>query len=78
MFFQHVAYKYIVMIADLRDNITHLSNILLETKKCCDDVLKNMEDLNSCAENGFSSSHDEILKELNESFGQRKNIFAVR
>jgi Kip1 ubiquitination-promoting complex protein 1 len=72
---------YLSQIADLRDNIAHLSDILIETKNNCDDVLKKLEELNSCANgkdgNSFQSTHDEILDELNEKFGQRKNIFAV-
>jgi Kip1 ubiquitination-promoting complex protein 1 len=76
MFF-HSAFKYIVMIADLRDNISHLSNILMETKNCRDEVLKNLEEYKHSIE-GFSSSHDEILRELSERFCERKNIFAVK
>lgn len=76
MFYHSVAYKYVVMIADLRDNISHLSNILVETKNCRDEVLKNLEEYKNSIE-GFSSSHDEILRELSERFCERKNIFAV-
>lgn len=76
MFYHSVAYKYVVMIADLRDNISHLSNILLETKNCRDEVSKNLEDYKNSVE-GFSSQHDEILRELSERFCERKNIFAV-
>lgn len=76
MFYHSVAYKYVVMIADLRDNISHLSNILIETKHCRDEVLKNLEDFKNSIE-GVSSSHDEVLRELSERFLERKNIFAV-
>lgn len=77
MFYHSVAYKYVVMIADLRDNIAHLSNILLETKRCREEVLKNLEEFKNSIE-GVSSSHDEVLRELSERFLERKNIFAVR
>lgn len=76
MFYHSVAYKYVVMIADLRDNISHLSNILIETKQCRDEVLKNLEEFKNSIE-GVSSSHDEVLRELSERFLERKNIFAV-
>lgn len=76
MFFQTVAYKYVVMIADLRDNISHLSNILMETKHCRDEVSRNLEEYKNSIE-GVSSSHDEIMRELSEKFCERKNIFAV-
>lgn len=76
MFYHSVAYKYVVMIADLRDNISHLSNILIETKHCRDEVLKNLEEFKNSIE-GVSSAHDEVLRELSERFFERKNIFAV-
>lgn len=76
MFYHSVAYKYVVMIADLRDNISHLSNILTETKNCRDEVAKNLEDYKNSVE-GVSSAHDEVLRELSERFVERKNIFAV-
>lgn len=76
MFYHSVAYKYVVMIADLRDNISHLSNILFETKNCRDEVSKNLEEYKNSVE-GFSSAHDEVLRELSERFCERKNIFAV-
>lgn len=76
MFYHSVAYKYVVMIADLRDNISHLSNILIETRNCRDEVLKNLEEFKNSVE-GVSSAHDEVLRELSERFFERKNIFAV-
>lgn len=76
IFYQSVAYKYVVMIADLRDNITHLSNILIETKHCRDEVIKNLDDFKNSME-GVSSDQDEVLKDLSERFLERKNIFAV-
>lgn len=77
MFYHSVAYKYVVMIADLRDNISHLSNILTETKHCRDEVLKNLEEFKNSME-GVSSAQDEVLRELSERFLERKNIFAVK
>lgn len=76
MFYHSVAYKYVVMIADLRDNISHLSNILIETKNCRDEVLKNLEEFKNSVE-GVSSAHDQVLRDLSERFLERKNIFAV-
>lgn len=76
MFYHAVAYKYVVMIADLRDNISHLSNILTETKNCRDEVIKNLEEFKNSVE-GVSSAHDDVLRELSERFFERKNIFAV-
>ncbi|XP_058056698.1 E3 ubiquitin-protein ligase RNF123 [Anopheles bellator] len=84
IFYNAVAHKYVVMIADLRDNITHLSDILLETKTNCDEVMHNLEELKRCSVDGKNSggynqqSHEELLSELDARFGQRKSIFAKR
>ncbi|EAA15114.4 AGAP009295-PA, partial [Anopheles gambiae str. PEST] len=85
IFYNAVAHKYVVMIADLRDNITHLSDILLETKSNCDEVMHNLEALKRCSLGGSSGtslqgqkSHEELLNELEARFGQRKSIFAKR
>ncbi|KFB45879.1 AGAP009295-PA-like protein [Anopheles sinensis] len=85
VFYNAIAHKYVVMIADLRDNISHLSDILLETKSNCDEVLHNLEELKRCAraDGGPGStynrlSHEELLHELDARFGQRKSIFAKR
>ncbi|XP_040165618.1 E3 ubiquitin-protein ligase RNF123 isoform X2 [Anopheles arabiensis] len=85
IFYNAVAHKYVVMIADLRDNITHLSDILLETKSNCDEVMHNLEALKRCSIGGSSGtslqgqkSHEELLNELEARFGQRKSIFAKR
>ncbi|XP_053673835.1 E3 ubiquitin-protein ligase RNF123 [Anopheles nili] len=83
IFYNAVAHKYVVMIADLRDNITHLSDILIETKSNCDEVMHNLEELKRCLISGTSSneqqkSHEELLHELEARFGQRKSIFAKR
>ncbi|XP_035776187.1 E3 ubiquitin-protein ligase RNF123-like [Anopheles albimanus] len=85
VFYHAVAHKYVVMIADLRDNITHLSDILLETKTNCDEVMHNLEELKRCSAGsggtaGAASqqSHEELLHELDARFGQRKSIFAKR
>ncbi|XP_055716688.1 E3 ubiquitin-protein ligase RNF123 [Phlebotomus papatasi] len=76
-YYYAVAHKYIVMIADLRDNIAMLSGILSETKDCSDEVLKTLEELKD-ANGGLSNTHDDILLEIQERFGQRKSIFAKR
>uniref|UniRef100_A0A182PVH9 RING-type E3 ubiquitin transferase n=1 Tax=Anopheles epiroticus TaxID=199890 RepID=A0A182PVH9_9DIPT len=85
IFYNAVAHKYVVMIADLRDNITHLSDILLETKSNCDEVMHNLEELKRCSIGGTGASlvqgqksHEELLNELEARFGQRKSIFAKR
>ncbi|KXJ75047.1 hypothetical protein RP20_CCG012419 [Aedes albopictus] len=78
IFYYSVAHKYVVMIADLRDNICHLSDILLETKTNCDDVVHNLEELKRSSAVGFSKAHEELMQELDTRFGQRKSIFAKR
>uniref|UniRef100_A0A8D8BCF2 E3 ubiquitin-protein ligase RNF123 n=1 Tax=Culex pipiens TaxID=7175 RepID=A0A8D8BCF2_CULPI len=77
IFYYSVAHKYVVMIADLRDNISHLSDILLETKTNCDDVVHNLEELKRAGAAGYSKAHEELMQELDTRFGQRKSIFAV-
>lgn len=83
-YYYSVAHKYIVMIADLRDNIAMLSNILLETKTCSDDILTTIEGIRRAMPEAGSSSHskggeefDDILVEMTQRFGQRKSVFAV-
>ncbi|XP_055546728.1 E3 ubiquitin-protein ligase RNF123 [Wyeomyia smithii] len=78
IFYYSVAHKYVVMIADLRDNISHLSDILLETKTNCDDVVHNLDELKRSSDSQFSKTHEELIQELDTRFGQRKNIFAKR
>ncbi|XP_062548443.1 E3 ubiquitin-protein ligase RNF123 [Armigeres subalbatus] len=78
IFYYSVAHKYVVMIADLRDNICHLSDILLETKTNCDDVVHNLEELKRTSAVGFSKAHEELMEELGARFGQRNSIFAKR
>lgn len=76
-YYYSVAHKYIVMIADLRDNIAMLSSILLETKGCSDEILSTIEELRRSAK-GVSSAYDEIMTEIVDRFGQRKSVFAKR
>uniref|UniRef100_A0A182JMG6 RING-type E3 ubiquitin transferase n=1 Tax=Anopheles atroparvus TaxID=41427 RepID=A0A182JMG6_ANOAO len=87
IFYNAIAHKYVIMIADLRDNISHLSDILLETKSNCDEVMHNLEELKRCTRGGAAGgpasnynrqSHEELLHELDARFGQRKSIFAKR
>lgn len=66
-----------MQIADLRDNIALLSDILHETKECCDEVIRNLENIKLSPNTSVANTHDEVLFEMNERFGQRKNIFAV-
>lgn len=87
-YYYSVAHKYIVMIADLRDNIAMLSNILLETKVCSDDILSTIEDIRSVSgplppREGIESTdandgeYQDIMNEIVNRFGQRKSVFAV-
>lgn len=62
-------------IADLRDNIGILSDILVETKASYDDVKRTIESIRSDAV--INAVQDDILSELNEKFDNRKNVFAV-
>ncbi|XP_058814876.1 E3 ubiquitin-protein ligase RNF123 [Topomyia yanbarensis] len=78
IFYYAVAHKYVIMIADLRDNICHLSDILVETKTNCDDVVHNLDELKRSSDGGFSKTHEELVHELDSRFGQRKSIFAKR
>lgn len=81
-YYYSVAHKYIVMIADLRDNIAMLSNILLETKVCSDDILSTIEGIRSTNPlpviEGADSEYQDIMNEMVNRFGQRKSVFAVR
>lgn len=82
-----VAHKYIVMIADLRDNIALLSNILLETKDCSDEILETIREIRATkGSNGSDGKgpsivaadpYDDIVNEIATRFGQRKSVFAV-
>ena len=42
-------------------------------------MLKNLDEFKHSVDQGygFTSTHDDILRELSERFGERKNIFAV-
>lgn len=65
-----------LQIADLRDNIAHLSNILIETKSNCEEIEKNIKDLKK-ADPKVLTTHNPVLSELNERFAQRNDIFKV-
>ncbi|XP_058453045.1 E3 ubiquitin-protein ligase RNF123 isoform X2 [Malaya genurostris] len=78
IFYYAVAHKYVIMIADLRDNISHLSDILVETKTNYDDVVHNLDELKRSNDIEFSKTHEELVHELDTRFGQRKSIFAKR
>lgn len=75
-YYYSVAHKYIVMIADLRDNISTLSNILLETKACSDEILEVLEGVRGASEQAEIQCQD-IVDEIVNRFGQRKSVFAV-
>lgn len=66
-----------LQIADLRDNIAHLSNILIETKSNCEEIERNIKDLKQ-ADPNVLTTHNPVLSELNERFTQRNDIFKVR
>lgn len=75
-YYYSVAHKYIVMIADLRDNIATLSNILLETKVCSAEILETIEGVRGASEKVDMHCED-IMNEIVNRFGQRKSVFAV-
>lgn len=75
-YYYSVAHKYIVMIADLRDNIATLSNILLETKVCSDEILETISGVRGASEKADMHCQD-IMNEIVNRFGQRKSVFAV-
>lgn len=75
-YYYSVAHKYIVMIADLRDNIATLSNILLETKVCSDEILETIAGVRGRSAEADSKCED-IMNEIVNRFGQRKSVFAV-
>lgn len=62
-------------IADLRDSIGILSEILKETNTTYDDLSKSIDVLTK--EPSISSAYDEVLKKLNEGVTNRRTVFAV-
>lgn len=75
-YYYSVVHKYIVMIADLRDNIAALSNILLETKACSDEILETIRGVRGVSEQ-VDMHCEGIMNEIVDRFGQRKSVFAV-
>ncbi|KAJ6636383.1 E3 ubiquitin-protein ligase, partial [Pseudolycoriella hygida] len=77
LYYYAVAHKYITMIADLRENISVLSDVLTATKTSLEDIKASIERFNlpldSTEEDG---SMDDIIKDLYERFGNRNNVFA--
>lgn len=65
-----------LQIADLRDSIGILSEILSETRATYDDLLKTMETINT--DTTISSAHGEVLKDLHEKLTERRQVFMKR
>lgn len=76
LYYYAVAHKYIIMVADLRDSIGILSEILKETRLTHEDVRKSIAVMSK--DSTLSSVYDEILKNLNESVENREIVFTVR
>lgn len=69
----------LLKIAELRDNIGTLSDILIETKTAFEDVKKTIASSGGQATTDASVNavQDEILKELSDKFDNRRNVFHV-
>lgn len=65
-----------MQISELRDNIGTLSDILIETKTAFDDVKKTIAS-SGRADASVNAVQDDILKELNDKFDNRRNVFYV-
>lgn len=65
----------ILQISDLRDSIGILSDILCESKSMYSELSKTMETIGT--DSMISSTHDEIMKELNEKLTERIQVFTV-
>ncbi|XP_055377471.1 E3 ubiquitin-protein ligase RNF123 [Condylostylus longicornis] len=78
IYYYAVGHKHIVKIASIRDEIANLTDVLLETKRCREDIEENVQALSNVAGNGFNTVQNEILNELKGKFGQRSSVFAKR
>ncbi|XP_037034222.1 E3 ubiquitin-protein ligase RNF123 isoform X3 [Bradysia coprophila] len=80
IYYYAVAHKYITMIADLRENISVLSDVLTATKSSLEDIKSSIErfhlPVDSNEEDEPDESMDNIIKDLYERFGNRNNVFA--
>lgn len=65
----------LLQISDLRDSIGLLSDILCESKSMYGDLSKTMESIGT--DSMISSTHDEVMKELNEKLTGRIQVFTV-
>lgn len=65
----------LLQISDLRDSVGILSDILSESKSMYSDLCKTMETIGT--DSMISSTHDEIMKELNEKLTERIQVFTV-
>lgn len=65
-------------IADLRENISVLSDVLTATKSSLEDIKLSIERFKLPLDtNEDDGSMDDIIKDLYERFGNRNNVFAV-
>lgn len=63
-------------IADLRDSIGTLSEILCETKLTYEVLLKTMETVSN--DSMISSMHGDVLKDLHDKLMERRQVFLKR
>lgn len=76
LYYYAVSHKYIIMIADLRDSIGTLSEILYETKLTYDDLLRTMDTVSG--DSMISSTHGNVLKDLHDKLTERRQVFLKR
>lgn len=65
-----------MQIADLRDSLGILSEILCETRSTYDDLLKTMETVST--DTMISSTHGDVLKDLHDKLTERRQVFMKR
>lgn len=65
-----------LQIADLRDSIGILSEILTETRATYEDLLKTMETVST--DTMISSTHGDVLKDLHDKLTERRQVFKKR
>lgn len=73
---QLISFTYRHQIADLRDSIGTLSDILCETKLTYEVLLQTMETVSSDAM--ISSIHADVLKDLHDKLMERRQVFLKR
>lgn len=69
-------FVFSLQIADLRDSIGTLSEILCETKLTHEVLLKTMETVSN--DSMISSMHGDVLKDLHDKLMERRQVFLKR